>query len=74
MVEMLLLEKLIFFIAIFKAKLSVCPFWSSSHSGMRHRKELPKQHCNSAGAEELGTRQERVAVLAARCHAGGPGP
>lgn len=34
---------------------------------MRHRKELPKQSRDSAGAEELGTSQEHGAGLAACC-------
>lgn len=44
-VEMLPFGKAEFFK---RAKPSVCPFRSLSCSGMRHRKELPKQHRDSA--------------------------
>lgn len=74
MVEMLLFREVEYFKIIFRAKPSVCLFRSSSCSGMRHRKELPKQHCNSAGVEELGTSREHVAGLAACCCAGSPTP
>lgn len=73
-VEMLPFGKAEFLKTIFRLKPSVCPFWSSSCSGMRHRKELPKQRCNSARAEELGTGQGRAAGLAARCCARSPAP
>lgn len=53
-VEMLLFGKAEFLKTIFSAKASVFPFRSSLRSGMRHRKELPKQSQDSAAAEELG--------------------